>query len=217
VAVAAFLIFLASVMIQYFGFSGLNDYFEFFCRMDTIMAGSMLALFLKLRGKLTVSGQKRVDATATAVGGIVTVIFISILLFNRPVMWHELRDSPSFLVIGLPALSILLALALGWVVLHGGGSFVPLKILRWKPARYLGAISYSLYLFHIPVYYLFLHLAAGFQLSGSGVALAVSMVSLVSAITLSAISWKYLEMPILGLKDRWAPTKAKINVVTTAA
>ncbi|MFZ1939543.1 MAG: acyltransferase family protein [Terracidiphilus sp.] len=217
VVAAALLIFLVSIMIQYFGFTGQKNYFEFFCRMDTIMAGSMLALFLKLRGKLPIPSQKKADVAASSVGAIVAIVFISILLLNRPVVGHELRDSPSFLVIGLPALSILLALALGWVVLRCGETFFPLKVLRWRPARYLGTISYSLYLFHVPVYYMFLHLAAALQLSGFGVALAVGVLSLGSAITLSAISWKYFETPILNLKDRWAPTKARVGAVTTAA
>ena len=38
VAVAASLIFLLSIAIQYLGFTNQKDYFEFFCWMHTIMA-----------------------------------------------------------------------------------------------------------------------------------------------------------------------------------
>lgn len=216
VAVAALLIFLLSIAIQYLGFTNQKDYFEFFCRMDTIMAGSMLALFLKLRGKLQVSNQRRADIAASVAGVAAAIVLFAILILDRPVIGHELRDSPSFLVIGMPALSILLALALGCVVLRRSEPLFPLRILRWNPARYLGTISYSLYLFHVPVYYFFLHLGAALQLSGFGVALAVSLASLATSITLSAISWKYFETPILNLKDRWAPTRARVEVVAAA-
>lgn len=208
VAIVAVLIFLMSVTVQYLGFTDRRDYFEFFCRIDTIMAGSILALFLKMRSKLSLPISRRVDVVAMVTGLVFALAFISVLLFIRPFLGREVRDSAMFMVAGMPSLSIVLALILGWIVLRSGNSYIPLQLLRWRPARYLGTISYSLYLFHIPVYYLFLHLAAALRLSGPVVVMVVSVLSLLTAILLSAISWKYFETPILSLKDRWAPRNA---------
>ncbi len=216
VAVAAGLIFGASVTMQYLGFAGEVDYFDFFCRISTIMAGSMLALFLRWRSRMPSPSQRHADTAAKILAGCLTIPFVAILLWNRPLLGHELRDSVSFMVLGLPIFSVLLALALGWIVQRQGGTFFPLRALRWRPVRYLGTISYSLYLFHAPVYFYMLHCATAFRLSGNLVPFAVSVAALSLSITCSALSWKYLETPILNLKNRWAPTEARVMAGVTA-
>jgi peptidoglycan/LPS O-acetylase OafA/YrhL len=210
VGVAAAVIFGASIAMQYLGFTGQLDYFDFFCRIDTIMAGSMMALFLRWRSGMEVSSQRLVDTVLKTLAACLSIALAAVLLFNRPVLGHELRDSVSFMVLGLPILSVLFALALGWIVRRRGGSFFLLRALRWKPTRYLGTISYSLYLFHIPVYYCLLRCAAALRLSGYPVAFIVSAMALLLSILCSALSWKYFETPILNLKDRWAPTRARV-------
>lgn len=210
VAIAAGLTFGISVTLQYLGFTGQVDYFDFFCRISTIMAGSMLALFLRWRSRLPSTKQRHSDTAAKVLAGCLTAVFVAALFWNRPLLGHELRDGISFMVLGLPIFSVLLALALGWIVQGQGGFFFLLRALRWKPARYLGAISYSLYLFHVPVYFCMLHCASALRLSGYLAAFAVSTAALSLSITCSALSWKYFETPILHLKDRWAPTKARV-------
>ena len=210
VGAAAVSIFVASVAIQYLGFTGLVDYFDFFCRINTIMAGSILALFLRWRSQMGDAGRRQTDTLLKALAASLSIALVAILIMNRPVLGHELRDSVSFMVLGLPIASVLLALALGWIVERRGGSLLVLRALRWKPICYLGAISYSLYLFHIPVYYCLLRVAAALRLSGYPAALAVSVTALLLSILCSALSWKYFETPILKLKDRWAPTRASV-------
>jgi peptidoglycan/LPS O-acetylase OafA/YrhL len=212
VAVAAFAIFTASIAIQFLGFAGQDNYFEFFCRVDTIMAGCMLALFFRLRTRLQAHHKRFAEIGVRAAAIFLTIVLVVILFLNRPMMGRELRDSPSFMILGLPVLSALLSIALGWVVLHRGQPNILLRALRLRPARYLGTISYSLYLFHVPVYCCILSLVSAFHLSGFLISLTVASISLAISITLSALSWRYLEKPILDLKDRWAATPARVVV-----
>ena len=67
------------------------------------------------------------------------------------------------------------------------------KILEFSPLRYLGRISYGIYLYHMPIY-------GGLMLWGWSevqTAVAASGVTLVIAIA----SWHLLEKPILKFKD----------------
>jgi peptidoglycan/LPS O-acetylase OafA/YrhL len=210
VGLAAVLIFAASVAIQYLGFTGEVDYFDFFCRIDTIMAGSMLALFLRWRSQLQDTSRQATDMVLKVLAAFLSAALVAILLVNRPVVGHELRDSVSFMVLGMPILSVLLTLTLGWIVQRRGRSFFLLRALRWKPACYIGTISYSLYIFHIPIYYLLLRCAAALRLSGYPATLMVGAAAFLLSILCSALSWKYFETPILNRKDRWAPTGARV-------
>lgn len=205
VGAVALAIFGMSAAIQYLGCRGLPDYFDFVCRIDTIMAGAMLAMFLRWRRQAEIACRRMADGFLKVLAACLIAAIAVILFANRPLLKHELRDSLSFMAFGLPAFSILLALMIGWVVERRGESSPVLRALRWRPACYLGTISYSLYLFHLPVYYGFLRLAAQFRYAGAGARLTVSVAALLTSVLCSALSWKYFETPILRLKDRWVP------------
>ena len=64
------------------------------------------------------------------------------------------------------------------------------RVLEWRPLRYLGTISYGLYLWHWPLFLLVNHARTG--LSGGG--LLVTRLAL--AFTVAAVSYEYLELPI---------------------
>jgi peptidoglycan/LPS O-acetylase OafA/YrhL len=85
------------------------------------------------------------------------------------------------------------------------------RVLRFSLLRYLGTISYSLYLLHIPLYYLVLRSAISFGFVGPFADLVVSCVSLVVSIVIASLSWKYFELPVLSLKDRWAPNSPTVQ------
>ncbi len=210
--VAALVIFLSSVAVQTLGSNTWSDYFNFFCRVGTLMAGALLALFIKWRSSKTSINRLRADVVLQASTILAALVLILILLWNIPFLGRELRESCSFRAFGLPALSILFAASLGLIVRHSGGQFFLLRLLRLKPVQYLGTISYSLYLFHIPVYLCFLRLQAVLGISGRFVSFLFSVLSLIIAITISSLSWKYFERPIMSMKDRWAPTEAVVKV-----
>lgn len=77
------------------------------------------------------------------------------------------------------------------------------SLWRWldsKPARYIGRISYPLYLFHqLPR-----------QIIGShplGLGASDTVVTLVATLALAMTSYHILEMPFLRMKGRWQPLR----------
>jgi peptidoglycan/LPS O-acetylase OafA/YrhL len=72
------------------------------------------------------------------------------------------------------------------------------RILDLPPIRYAGKISYGLYIFHNPIIYLLQEYS---DLDQVGVAI----VSLIVTFILAMISYRYMEAPLLGFKDRLFP------------
>jgi peptidoglycan/LPS O-acetylase OafA/YrhL len=91
------------------------------------------------------------------------------------------------------------------VLTHAGGTATAL--LRLRPLQRLGQISYGLYLYHFPILGLFLAVAR--DLGVRGKAYEVKFLSIVVAITVAAISWRYFERPLLALKRKHAYARAE--------
>lgn len=92
-------------------------------------------------------------------------------------------------------LNALLFAAVGVVLSCEGHSL--LLPLRSRPLRYVGAISYGLYLYHYGVYWFFGGCAVTFDQPWPLDALKLGV-----TFALAALSWERFERPILGLKDR---------------
>jgi peptidoglycan/LPS O-acetylase OafA/YrhL len=77
--------------------------------------------------------------------------------------------------------------------------------LRNPVSRFIGRVSYAMYLFHIYAFLAVLtlarHLWGAAWTPGIGCALAASLFTIGTA----ALSWHFIESPILGLKDRYFP------------
>jgi peptidoglycan/LPS O-acetylase OafA/YrhL len=119
---------------------------------------------------------------------------------------REIRQDHIFMVFGVPALSLIAASAIGISVVKSGSRF--LFMLRSGPLRFLAKISYTLYLLHGLVYLCFVHFF--------GPTWAASLVALFCAVSLSWVSWTYLERPILegGREDA---TKARSELTYASA
>ncbi len=96
------------------------------------------------------------------------------------------------------------ALSMGTVALVIGADnpvAAPIKaVLRLRPLRYIGKISYGLYLYHYLI--LFLFGLAPYQTEGVGTSLALASAALVTTFAVAALSFQLLEGPLLRLKDR---------------
>jgi peptidoglycan/LPS O-acetylase OafA/YrhL len=82
------------------------------------------------------------------------------------------------------------------------------RVLSWQPLRYLGKVSYGLYLYHYAV----ITIAGEFFEGWIGAVMgwpvstikAVKWILVVPGyVLLSAFSWRFLETPILSLKSRF--------------
>jgi len=74
--------------------------------------------------------------------------------------------------------------------------------------RYLGKISYGIYLLHMPVFIFFeewrSHWRAVLQTTAEGKLLAAA-ISFAAVFAIASVSWFLFEQPILRLKDRFRP------------
>ena len=75
-----------------------------------------------------------------------------------------------------------------------------MNFLRLPPLRALGKISYGLYLYHFPVLVIMLDIARGLGFMGKVYALKI--LSIAVSIALAALSWRFIEQPLLALKHR---------------
>lgn len=84
-------------------------------------------------------------------------------------------------------------------------------LLNWRPAVFVGAISYGMYLMHM--------LAANFVrvVLGHASGLDVFAGTLLVVTVMAFLSWRYFEAPILKLKGRFPAGKAGEPVVQPAA
>lgn len=99
-------------------------------------------------------------------------------------------------LVGLTAW-VMLATAVFGAGRPGAGS----KLLDSAPARYLGDISYGIYLWHLPI---IAYLAPSGTLERlPGTFAFVVALTLVSSVACATASWFLVERPLLGLKPSW--------------
>ena len=104
---------------------------------------------------------------------------------------------------GYTLLNYFFALTIYSVVKHG----IFIRFLESQRLRYLGKISYGLYVYHFPVIWF----ATRVRDLGAADPFAKPLIALVSflgTLLLASISYKYLEKPLLNLKDRFFAFKA---------
>ncbi len=93
--------------------------------------------------------------------------------------------------------SIVLVSIYGWNGLIG-------YITRNKQVQYIGTISYGIYLFHMPVPYVYRAMNAKFFPSFHLDQVSFLLMCFAVTFLLSALSFKYIETPFLKLKERFA-------------
>jgi peptidoglycan/LPS O-acetylase OafA/YrhL len=76
------------------------------------------------------------------------------------------------------------------------------RFLEIRPARYLGRISYGLYVYHFPIIW-FAARMADWNIREPLLKPLTAVVSLVATIVIASLSFFLLERPILNLKDRF--------------
>lgn len=155
----------------------------------------------------------RIDALA--LGCLLTVVLRSGLRLPPPRWWagagvvllglvglttrFSLLDS-GFRSVGYTLVATAFALLLGWVFLDPDGSGT--RWLRWSPLRYLGTISYGVYVLHV-----FVGAAANDALDHFGVLIGMDtvrpFVKVAASLLVAALSWHLFESPILRFKRRF--------------
>jgi peptidoglycan/LPS O-acetylase OafA/YrhL len=77
------------------------------------------------------------------------------------------------------------------------------RFLEWAPLRYLGKISYGLYIYHFPVIWLVSQIP-NFGVSENLIPPLIFILSFIVTVAVASLSYAVLEKPFLKLKDRLA-------------
>jgi peptidoglycan/LPS O-acetylase OafA/YrhL len=181
-AIVGIVICLVELVTRWLGPMGTGPYFFIFYRFDAPMFGSFVALLMA--SKLS---RRTVIATLVVAGLAGAATVVAVLLPMGNILGREIRQDHSFMIFGVPSLSLIAAMAVGISVMKSGSRF--LFLLRLRGLRFLGKISYTLYLWHGFIYLCFLHF---FPPNWT-----VSSAAILCTVALSWASWIYLERPIL--------------------
>lgn len=81
------------------------------------------------------------------------------------------------------------------------------RSLDWAPMRYLGKISYGLYVFHHPVIW-FAYLIRDLGIKNTLVQPLAALIAFFGTLLIASLSYHLLEKPVLNLKDRFFPLRS---------
>jgi peptidoglycan/LPS O-acetylase OafA/YrhL len=172
------------MFVRWYGFMGRFEYFSIFYRFDSLIFGALIALLPPLRKSWSFG---IMIASTMGLGAI--------LLSIHPFLGLDIRESPLFMAFGLSLICSFVAGLISFLVTTSEANTPVHKLLRFRPLTAIGTISYTLYLIHAFVY---LTLLRWFRADIAGFA-AVPL-----SFGLAALSWIYIEKPILSHKQREA-------------
>lgn len=160
-------------------------------RVWELMLGALLVLSPR------VLGAAKWTRNAAGVGGL-GLILAPMLIYSDSTRFPGLAALP-------PCIGTALLIAAG----GPGESSVVTRMLAWTPLRFIGLISYSLYLWHWPILS-FMHYTLGDDLTPSLRAAAMA-----ACLLLSIASWRFIEMPVRHVGGRVG--LARVAIVAAAA
>lgn len=182
-----FVLIATALASAYINYSNINMGSLPFSNFHTLGAGAVLAYFY-------VQGGAIIDWLKDRRHSLFYITFIHlilVLIFFRDdsAIWHLYRE----ISLCCCTFSIVLVSIFGWRGLFG-------YFTRNRQVQYIGTISYGIYLFHMPVPFVYRALQAKYFPSlhmPSGVFLVFCITV---TIALAALSYKYIETPFLRLK-----------------
>jgi peptidoglycan/LPS O-acetylase OafA/YrhL len=179
-----------------------GELYTFYCRMDALGYGSVLALLMHSRRAhpLAWKGRERLFDWAAIV---VTLVTIAVWTYYR-----GNRESIQISTFGVVLADISLALVTFAVLRKSGGSAWYLRALRARWLRSVGMVSYSLYLFHYPLSSIVRYWVSAWGFSRHATALIQPAVSLTLSFAVAYGLWYGMESRILNWKDRNVPSSA---------
>ncbi len=171
---------------------GLIDPFRYMAtaaRMDALLIGALIAIFIRTRKELL--ERFTLPVALISVAAIAAGILYSFSL-------HFIRLSSIYLFIDIAAGCLLILL------LSNYSDFFALRWLKHRSFKWLGKYSYGLYVYHYIIFNLIRYNLEDQVNVISGnkwlTMLAIGGVSVALSFIISVVSFKYLEMPFLKLK-----------------
>jgi peptidoglycan/LPS O-acetylase OafA/YrhL len=158
-------------------------------RVDGLAMGALIAIFARSR---SFSRPGALRACAVAVVAALALLAIDL---RTPTALYGLRITEANLVFGVAIVAALAVPGTRW-----------LAPLRSRTARFIADTSFCAYLIHVPLLDLARFLGVGSGLANPFLAAALqAAVAIPLTFGIAALSRRYLEVPFLRLKDRFAP------------
>lgn len=181
------------------------ELFTFYCRMDALSMGSLVALVMGFRNanELVRDRLDRMLGWAAIAIGLMAVLFWAWL--------HGDRSNVLVTTIGVTLADLSFALIVYTIIRKSGGPEWPMRALRQRWLRSIGMISYSLYLFHYPILSITNSWVREWGLSRRSSAIVAVLVALSVSLLMAYGLWYALESPILRWKDRHIPGSAPVS------
>lgn len=155
----------------------------------------------------TILSQRYLPALRSALsrelaGGIgLALIFVPAYLYTTDTAFPGLTAIP-------PCLGAALIIAAGET-----GTSLAGRLLSWAPIRFIGLISYSLYLWHWPI--IVFQLNGGLIVPERTPARLVKLAIILVSIAVATLSWKFVEQPFRA--GRWRPNRRQLFATAAIA
>lgn len=175
------------------GFSWVATSFMLFGCLDSLGLGALVAIE---------QHSARGSATWRWIGwgagvGWPFLILLQVIRFTAA---SDVREEPFYqglidLAISLPFLPLLAAAAnnaTGWMA----------TLLSWRPLRYLGKISYGVYVYHFFLRTALPAVGSALGVAGPEPGWGYFVIYSAAAVAVASVSWYFIEKPAIGLKDR---------------
>lgn len=184
----------------------------FIFRFDSLAAGSCVALALwgVEHGWVNRKASEQVLTSGIIVFPLGLIALAAVCGVDRGV---DVRTTWAFSVFGFSLLAGSCASFVGALARWGAELGYVSHVLRSKAASYLGRISYSIYLIHLPTY-LVVQLLIVRWIGSEAIALSPTLalvaggLAIVGAILFAGLSWQYIEAPIQEWKDELFPARS---------
>jgi peptidoglycan/LPS O-acetylase OafA/YrhL len=183
--------------------SAQNVYVLPFSHFDAFATGALLTVWRP--GRVSKRAYAGLFASTLALGALASRRPLS--LFPRELGFPLLLGAGHAYIWGYTLVNILSA---GLMMLAMNDDVVR-RVFEWRPLKYLGKVSYGVYVYHYLVLSLIDLVIA--RKMGRSVATQWLTVGIGVPVTLavSAISFRFFEEPILRLKDRWFPATRPVT------
>ncbi len=191
-----FLSFLTRIVMYYYSISWEVVYLNTFTRIDTILVGSLIAILFK-SGFFVEIKQSKLNVI------LLLLTFLTILFFIASPIRNP--NTGIFIIFGYSFFAFFFGMLI--LVLVTGKNIFLKRLFEFKWLIYLGKRSYSIYLFHYPIFFVLLMLQANPKIESMldevKFNYVIQVLSIISAIVFSQITWFFLEKPVSKLKSNF--------------
>jgi peptidoglycan/LPS O-acetylase OafA/YrhL len=162
-------------------------------RCDGLLMGAVMGSLAGTHGRQAVS-------VAASAKTLLVCAFVALALAGLGKFSVSSRPSMPMYVLGLPSIA-LASTALVWLAYAGAPDHRLSRLLARSELRWLGRVSYGLYLYHQP---LLVYAAQRWPVHVRVDQLVVGAVALAASLVTAEISFRCFESPLSALKQRWA-------------